>query len=278
MAGPRLVDAHQHFWRLERGDYAWLTPDLAPIYRDFGPGDLAPLLAQTGIRETVLVQAAPTVAETQFLLDVASTTPFVAGVVGWAPLDAPDAADIVATLAQHPALKGLRPMLQDIHDPDWMLRAPVGQGLRTVEAFGLAFDALVRPAHLRNLRRLLANHPGLRVVVDHGAKPEIAAGRFGPWAADIRGLAEETRAWVKLSGLVTEAGPDWSVERLRPYVEHLLEYFGPHRLIFGSDWPVVTLRAGYAEWLAAAETLLAGLEGEARARIMGLNAVEVYRL
>src|SRR5207302_1461572 len=140
-----------------------------------------------------------------------------------------DAADIVATLAQHPALKGLRPMLQDIHDPDWMLRAPVGQGLRTVEAFGLAFDALVRPAHLRNLRRLLANHPGLRVVVDHGAKPEIAAGRFGPWAADIRGLAEETRASVKLSGLVTEAGPDWSVERLRPYVEHLLDHFGPQR-------------------------------------------------
>jgi L-fuconolactonase len=278
VAGPRRVDAHQHFWRLERGDYGWLTPDLAPIYRDFGPRDLAPLLAQTGIAETVLVQAAPTMAETQFLLDVASRTPFVSGVVGWAPLDAPDAAVIVATLAQHPALKGLRPMLQDIQDPDWMLGARVGVGLRTVEALGLAFDALVRPAHLPNLRRLLARHPGLRVVIDHGAKPEIAAGRFGPWAADIRGLARETQAWVKLSGLVTEAGPDWSLERLRPYVEHLLQHFGPDRIIFGSDWPVVTLCAGYAEWLAAAQTLLGGLEPERRARIMGLNAVEVYRL
>src|SRR5207245_11376490 len=161
-----------------------------------------------------------------------------------------------------------------IEDPAWLLRPPVGQGLRTVEAFGLAFDALVRPAHLRNLRRLLASHPGLRVVVDHGAKPEIAAGRFGRWAADIRGLAEETRAWVKLSGLVTEAGPDWSVERLRPYVEHLLEYFGPQRDIFGSDWPVVTLRAGYPDRLRAADTLLGGLQRRARARLNGLTPVE----
>ena len=159
-----------------------------------------------------------------------------------------------------------------------MLTAAVGAGLRAVEALGLTFDALVRPPHLANLRRLLARRPQLRAVIDHAGKPEIAAGRFDAWARDMRALATKTSARVKLAGLVTEAGPDWSVDQLRPYVEHLLEHFGPDRLIFGSDWPVVTLRAGYAEWLAAAEALLAGLERGARARIMGLNAVECYRL
>jgi len=275
---PRRIDAHQHFWRLARGDYGWLTPTLAPIYRDFGPQDLAPLLEQTGIEETVLVQAAPTLDETRFLLEVAGTTPFVAGVVGWAPLDAPEAAEIIAALAREPALKGVRPMIHDIPNVDWMLEAPVGAALRNVEACGLTLDALVRPPHLRNLLRLLARHPALRVVIDHGGKPEIGAGRFDDWAAHMRALARETAAWVKLSGLVTEAGPNWSVSQLRPYVEYLLEHFGPHRVIFGSDWPVLTLAGGYGEWLATAEALLAGLEPEARARVMGLNAVECYRL
>jgi L-fuconolactonase len=274
----RRIDAHQHFWRIDRGDYGWLTPDLGPIYRDFGPGDLTPLLAWTGIDGTVLVQAAATVAETRFLLELAAATPFVAGVVGWAPLDAPDAGEMLATLARDPALKGVRPMIHDIPDVDWMLGPAVGAGLRAVEALGLTFDALVRPPHLGNLRRLLARHPTLRVVIDHAGKPEIAAGRFDAWAADMRALAKETPAWVKLSGLVTEAGVGWSVDQLRRYVEHLLEHFGADRLIFGSDWPVVTLRAGYGEWLAAVDALLAGLAPEARARIMGLTAIEVYRL
>lgn len=274
---PR-VDAHQHFWTLARGDYAWLTPDHGAIYRDFGPGDLAPLLARTGIDRTVLVQAAPTVAETRFLLELAAATPYVAGVVGWAPLDAPDGPDRVAELARSPLLKGVRPMIHDIADVDWMLGDRVGAGLRAIAAHGLAFDALVRPPHLASLRRLLERHPALRAVIDHAAKPEIATGRAAAWAADMRGLARETGAWVKLSGLVTEDGPGWSVARIRPYVEHLLEHFGPARLIFGSDWPVLTLRAHYAEWVAAAEACLAGLEPGARAAVMGLNAGAAYRL
>ena len=176
---PRRVDAHQHFWRLARGDYGWLTPAKGPIYRDFGPADLTPLLARAGIDATVLVQAAPTVDETRFLLELARTTPVVAGVVGWAPLDAPDAPDVVAALAREPALKGLRPMLHDIPDVDWMLRPEVAPGLRAIAAADLTFDALVRPPHLPNLRRLLERHPDLRVVIDHGAKPEIGRGRAG---------------------------------------------------------------------------------------------------
>jgi L-fuconolactonase len=275
---PRRVDAHQHFWQLARGDYGWLTPAQAAIYRDFEPADLAPLLARAGVDATVLVQAAPTVAETRFLLDLAATTDFVAGVVGWAPLDARDAADVVADLARHARLRGLRPMLHDISDVDWMLRPALTAGLRAMAALDLTFDALVRPPHLPNLLRLLARHPDLRVVIDHGAKPEIAAGRRDPWAEHMAHLARDTRAWVKLSGLVTEDGPGWSVERLRPYAEHLLREFGPDRMIFGSDWPVLTLRAGYGEWLAAAEALLDGLERPARDRVLGENAVACYRL
>ena len=175
--GARRVDAHQHFWRLDRADYGWLTPAQAPIYRDFEPADLAPLLARAGIDATVLVQAAPTVAETRFLLELAAATPAVAGVVGWAPLAAPNAPDVVAELARAPHLKGLRPMIHDIPDVDWMLGPALAPGLRAIAASDLVFDALVRPPHLPNLRRLLDRHPDLRVVIDHGAKPEIGEGR-----------------------------------------------------------------------------------------------------
>ncbi len=164
-------------------------------------------------------------------------------------------------------------MIPDIPDIDWILGPEVEASLRALETLGLTLDARFRPPHLPNLRRVLARHPGLRVVIDHGAKPEIAAGRLDPWGAEMRMLARETTVWVKLSGLVTEAGPDWSVDRLRPHVDHLLDHFGPNRLIFGSDWPVVTLVASYAEWLAATDALLAGLDSEARSRIMGWTRV-----
>jgi L-fuconolactonase len=272
------IDAHQHFWRLDRGDYGWLTPEKRLIYRDFGPEDLAPLLARADIAQTVLVQAAPTTGETLFLFDLAAVTPFVAGVIGWGPFDAPDGPEILASLAENPALKGFRPMIHDIPDLDWILRPAVGASLRVLETLGLTFDALIRPPHLPNLRRVLDRHPDLRVVIDHAAKPEIAAERLATWAVDMRALARETTAWVKLSGLLTEAGPDWSVERLRPYVDHLLEHFGPTRLIFGSDWPVVTLAASYGEWLTVTEALLAALDSESRSWIMGRNARECYRL
>ena len=276
--GPARVDAHQHFWRLTRGDYGWLTRDQAAIYRDFGPADLAPLLARTGVTRTVLVQAAPTVAETRFLLATAATTGFVAGVVGWAPLDAPDAPGILADLARDPLLKGVRPMLHDLPDADWVLRPALAPALRAVVELGLAFDALVRPAHLRSLLMLLERHPDLRVVIDHAAKPEIAADRVEPWARDMRALATHPGVLVKLSGLVTEAGSDWSIDELRPYADHVLEHFGPARLMFGSDWPVVTIMASYEAWVAVAEALLAGLDAPARAGVFGGNATRFYRL
>ena len=242
------IDAHQHFWALARGDYGWLTADIAPLYRDFQPTDLRPLLADCSIDGTVLVQAAPTAAETAYMLSLTDKTDFILGVVGWVDFEAPDAAAQIAALAQHPKLVGLRPMIQDIADDDWMLRPTLAPAFQAMITHDLTFDALVLPRHLKNLITLLGQHPTLRTVIDHGAKPEIRGGKFDDWAADMTRLASDTQAYCKMSGLVTEANADWTAETLAPYVSHLLASFGPDRIIWGSDWPVSTLAASYQQW------------------------------
>lgn len=274
----RRIDAHQHFWQLSRGDYGWLTPSLAPIYRDFMPYDLAPFLGRHGIEGTVLVQAAPTDAETDFMLSLARANAFIEGVVGWVDFADPAAPRRIADLAGPPKLKGLRPMIQDIADDDWMLCPELEPAFRALIDHGLVFDALVLPRHLDNLRKLLARYPQMRVVVDHCAKPAIASGAFVDWARDIERIATDTDACCKLSGLVTEAGEAWTVEGLRPYVEHVVNCFGADRIIWGSDWPVCTLAAGYDAWVAATEDLLSSCALAEREAILGGNAVRLYRL
>jgi L-fuconolactonase len=273
------IDAHQHFWRLSRGDYGWLTPAAFPaLCRDFRPADLAPLLEDAGIARTVLVQAAPTVAETRFLLEVAAVAPFVGGVVGWADLEAADAARVIEGLARDARLVGLRPMLQDLDDDAWMLRPSLAPALDAMQAAGLRLDALVAPRHLPHLARFLDRRPSLAVVIDHGAKPEIARGDLAGWEAAIRVIARETAACCKLSGLVTEARPGWTAEDLRPCVDVLLDAFGPARLMWGSDWPVVDLAGGYAAWRSAAEALTAGCSAADRGLIFGETAAAFYGL
>lgn len=271
-----MIDAHQHFWRLARGDYGWLTPALAPIHRDFGPLDLAPILARHGIERTILVQAAPTVAETEFLLAIARATPFVAGVVGWLDFEARDAPDAVARLAADPRLVGLRPMVQDIADDDWLLRPSHAPVFEAIVAHGLVFDALVLPRHLPRLARVLERHPRLVVVVDHGAKPGIRAGEIDRWRADMATIAAHPRVHCKLSGLVTEASPGAGLDVLAPYIDTLLGLFGPARLLWGSDWPVVELAGGYDRWRAMALAALATLAPDARAEVLGGTAARVY--
>jgi len=270
------IDAHQHFWEIARGDYGWLTPELGPIYRDFTPADLAPLIAETGIDRTILVQAAPTIAETEYMLALAGRTPFVAGVVGWVGFTAPNVAEAIARLAENPLLVGLRPMIHDIADPDWMLRADLAPAFWAMKTHDLVFDALVKPPHLARLLVLADRHPDLAIVIDHGAKPLIAAGVLDPWRADMAALAARANITCKLSGLVTEAGAGWSAARLKPYTDHLLAVFGPERLIFGSDWPVCTLAATYAEWHDTARDLMAHLQEAAQAAIFGGNAARIY--
>jgi L-fuconolactonase len=268
------VDAHHHVWTIARGDYGWMSPDLS-IARDYGLDDLRPLLA--GITATVLVQAADSEAETAFMLDVArASAGLVQGVVGWTNLAAPGAPDRIAELARIPLLKGLRPMLQDIEDTGWILRPAVQPALAAMARHGLRFDALLKPRHLPVIGALAERHPGLPVVIDHAAKPDIANGAFQPWARHMARLAHETPWCCKVSGLVTEARADWQVEDLRPYVDHLLSTFGPERLMWGSDWPVVTLASNYRRWHEAAAALLptathAAIFGGTAARFYGLS-------
>lgn len=271
-----MIDAHQHFWSLSRGDYGWLTPALGPIHRDFGPSDLAPLLARHGITATVLVQAAPTEAETEFLLAIAQAETMVAGVVGWVDFDAADAPAAIGRLAANPLLVGLRPMVQDIADDDWLLQPSLAPAFAALVTQGLVFDALVLPRHLSRLLTVAKRHPDLTIVIDHMAKPPIAEGRLDPWRADMAALAALPNVWCKLSGIVTEAGPDWTAARLQPFVAHALAVFQPRRIIWGSDWPVATLAASYDDWLAATGSLLAGLSPDERAAVRGGNAAHVY--
>jgi L-fuconolactonase len=273
-----IIDSHQHFWRLDRGDYTWLTPQLAPIYRDFGPGDLAPILAHHGIEGTVLVQAAATVAETGYMLALAAACDYVRGVVGWVDFESPAAPAEIERLARNPALKGLRPMIQDIADPDWMLRPVLRPALAALQRHGLRFDALLKPQHLAPFVRFLGLYPDLPIVVDHGAKPAIAAHRFQDWAAGMRALAQNPRVFCKISGLVTEAAPDWQPEDLAPYLDLLVESFGPRRLMWGSDWPVVNLAGGYDRWREASLKYLARLNPAERGAILGGTAERFYGL
>ena len=271
-----IIDAHQHFWQIARADYGWLSPALEPLYRDFMPDDLAPHLSQHGIDATILVQAAPTIAETEFLLEIADTTPFVLGVVGWVDFAAPTAANDIARLARNPKLVGLRPMIQDISDDDWMLRPDIAPAFEALIDADLTFDALVLPRHLSQLRHLLSRLPNLRTVIDHGAKPNISDGLFDEWAHDIAAIAQETGAYCKLSGLLTEAGDDWAPSDVAPYVAHLLTQFGPQRLVWGSDWPVLTIAANYGAWVDLVHSLLPS--EYSRVAIFGSNAVDLYHL
>ena len=272
------IDAHQHFWEINRGDYGWLTPDVGSIYRDFGPEDLKPKLKAAGVKGTILVQAAPALRESEYLLALADANKFIKGVVGWVDFESASAPDDIARLSRHSAMVGLRPMIQDLPDPAWMLRDDLSAAFEAVIAQDLVFEALVLPKHLNNLTVLADRFDSMKIVVDHGAKPEIAGGLFSGWAEDMARLADCPNVFCKFSGLVTEAGDEWAVEDLRPYTDHLISVFGAERLIWGSDWPVCTLSASYEAWLDATEALIRGLVKEERDAIMGGNARRIYRI
>ena len=272
------IDAHHHLWRLSRGDYGWLTPDLAAIHRDFGLEDLEPLLRQAGIDQTILVQAAPTRAETDYLLDVAARSALIAAVVGWVDFEAPDAADQVRALAARPKLKGLRPMIQDIEDDGWMMRLDLEPAITAMVANGLTFDALLKPRHLPILPSFADRHPDLAVVIDHAAKPDIAGGDITGWARDIRAVAAQTPGKCKLSGLMTEARPGCSIEDLHPVFDVLIDAFGAERLMWGSDWPVLNLNGAYDVWHDAALALTRDLPASDQDWIFGGTAEAFYGL
>ena len=273
-----MIDSHQHFWKLSRGDYPWLTPDIGPIYRDYCPVDIEPHLMAAGISRTILVQAAPTVDETQYLLELAEENEFIAGVVGWVDFDANNVCEAISEIAPHPKLLGLRPMVQDLADDEWLLRRRIEPAFSTMIECNLRFDALVRPKHLTVLNTLLDRHPSLDAVIDHCAKPDIANGGFTPWATAMRHIAQSTNAYCKLSGLLTEAGPNATAAMLQPYVDHVLDVFGAERVMWGSDWPVLELAGNYKDWRADTLEMLKELTEQQRNAVLAETASDFYRL
>jgi L-fuconolactonase len=278
-----LIDAHQHYWTPERGDYFWMPKGHAVLDRQYMPYDLAPQLKAAGIQKTVLVQAAPTVNETEFMLGIADASPSVAKVVGW--VDFENRADLkqLQRLKAHPKFAGVRPMIQDIADTDWMLRGDIQWAFEALVDLDLTFDALGFSRHLKNFLTIFERYPKLRVVIDHSMKPQIrdhqtAKDEFKFWSAGMGRIAKETNVYCKFSGLVTEDIEAWSTDRLRPYAGFVLEAFGPDRVMWGSDWPVCRLRCEHANWLKSAKDLTAHYSAGDRARIFGGSAAEFYRI
>ncbi|MGK9052209.1 amidohydrolase family protein [Neorhizobium petrolearium] len=268
------IDAHQHFWFIADRTGQWPPPELAAIHRDFLPEDMQPLIAAAGIDGTVLVQTMENEADTAFMLDLAERTPFILGVVGWTDMKAAEAPASIAQLARHPKLRGFRPMLQDIADDRWIDDPALDAAVAAMVEHRLVFDALVLPRHLEPLTNFARRHPDLPIVIDHGAKPPISEGRFIGWYARMKALAELPNVHCKLSGLLTEAG-DQKPQAVRPYAETILDLFGPDRVIWGSDWPVLRLAGDYSAWL---DQCLDIVPAQHHAAVFGGNAQRFYRL
>lgn len=272
----RVIDAHQHFWCLATPGHEWPTPRETRIHRDFGPDDLAAETAGAALAGTVLVQSQPTDADTDWMLSLARQHATVRAVVGWVDLAAPNAPDRIVALAAEPKLRGLRPMLQSIADTEWLLQDALAPALDAMEANGLRLDALVQPRHLTMLARLAERRPGLKIVIDHAAKPRADRREIDPWAKEIAALGQ-TRLWCKLSGLRTEQAVGQPAGDLAPYVEHLVACFG-ERLMWGSDWPVLLLSGDdWQRWLDDSIRLATSAEADLD-RLFGAAAIDFYAL
>lgn len=273
------IDSHQHFWRYDPVAHHWLPDAMRTLRRDFLPEDLERETAAAGVGGTVSVQALQTLGETRFLLDLARSNPFILGVVGWVPLTDPGVAGILERLASEPALKGCRHVLQDEPDDDYMLRPDFNEGVRAVNAAGLAYDILIYERHLPQALRFVDRHPGQVFVLDHIGKPRIRDGSFAAWSGAIRDLACRQNVYCKVSGMATEADwGGWTEADLGPYLDTVLEAFGPPRLMFGSDWPMSLVAVGYGRWCELVRDFASRLGEAERDRILGGTAAEAYGL
>ncbi|MDQ0469429.1 amidohydrolase family protein [Labrys wisconsinensis] len=278
-----IIDSHHHVWDPDNGDYGWLDGPFAPIRRVFTARDLRPSLAANGVTGTVLVQTWNDLGETRDFLRLAEAVDFIRGVVGWVDLTAPDVAETLAALRALPEgrwLVGVRHLIQNEADPNWLLRPDVRRGLAAVAAAGLVYDLVPNLPQLPACLKTVADFPNLRFVLDHIAKPAIRSGEFEPWAELMRGFApHRDHVWCKLSGMVTEADwQAWTPADLAPYVREALSIFGADRCLFGTDWPVCLVAASYDEVVAALRACVREVDAVDRDRIFGLSAIEAYGL
>jgi L-fuconolactonase len=272
------IDTHQHFWHYNPEEYGWMDDRMAAIRQDFLPADAKREMNAAGVDLSVVVQVRQSLQETRWLLSLADAHPFIVGVVGWVDLRSPDLDADLDALVANPALVGLRHIVQD--EPEGFLAEPaVRRGLATLEARDLPFDLLVYARQLPAAVEVIGGHPGLRVVLDHLGKPDIAGGRYEEWRPEFDRMAALPNVWCKLSGLVTEADwRSWTPGGLRPYLDAAFEAFGPRRLMVGSDWPVCTLAASYGDTMGVVFDALAEYSDDERARVLGGTAREFWKL
>lgn len=273
-----ILDSHIHLWQRADGDPVWVAAKIGGLARDFTVDDWRGHADASGVRGAILVQAAHSIAETERWLARATAEPRLAGVVGWADLHADSLADDVARLKAHPKLVGIRPLPPGTFGADWLGDARTRRGLATLAESGVTVDILVKWTGLARARDLLAGLPDLNVVLNHCGRPDTMTGLLEPWAGDLRAFARATRATVKLSGLIERAGIEWTPETLRPYVETVIDAFGPSRVMFATNWPVLEIGGTYAGWVGVLRAILAdiGLSQAEQGEILAGTACRAY--
>jgi L-fuconolactonase len=275
------VDAHHHFWNMNKTDYPWLVPDYGPIHANFFPHDLAPHLRAAGIDQTVLVQAMNSYEDTVSMLTQAEDFDWIGAVVGWVPLlDHAAERTALRRYSKHPKFRGVRHLIHEEKDPDWVVQPAVIEGLKILADFGMSFDVVaIFPNHLKHVPTLAEKVPNLTLIIDHLAKPPIKAKQMGAWADQISAAARYPNVYAKVSGLNTAADwASWSALDLQPYIDFAIEKFGAQRLMFGSDWPVANLAGGYARVWTETNQALAGRSQAEIEAILGGSAAKAYRL
>ena len=273
------IDAHQHYWDIHRFNYFWMNDQTPTILKqNFLPADLKPIYELNRIDGSVLVQASHTMEETWWSLELAESERSILGVVAWVDLTYPKLGDTLDKMQGYQFFKGVRHLVQDEPDNNWLLRADVIQGLRELAQRRIPFDLCIHPRHLPLIPGVAERVPNLRMVVDHIAKPFISKREMEPWAKDIAGVARIPQIYCKLSGVIGEAGPLWKASDLQPYLTHCFTEFGPTRCMFGSDWPVCLVAGTWKQVLAAFTQALGAREVGVREKLMGLTAQEFYAL
>jgi L-fuconolactonase len=273
------LDSHQHFWHYSPVDHTWMSAEMAALKRDFLPNDLDPLLASAHFEGSVAVQARQNLEETRWLLELAAQHEFIRAVVGWVDLRSEDLPNQLEAFAQHPKLAGVRHVVQDEADDQFMLRPEFRRGIARLQEFDLTYDLLLFPKHLPVSVKLVEEFPEQRFVLDHIAKPKITQRLLSPWREDIKALASAPNVCCKLSGMVTEASwNQWQSGDFRAYLDIVFAAFGPDRLMIGSDWPVCTLSGDYGSTMQIVIDYLDQFPAEVQAEVLGNNCARFYRI
>lgn len=273
------IDAHNHLWKYNAGEYAWIDDSMRVLQRDFLPADLEDILQSAGVAGAIAVQARQSLEETNWLLSLAAESSVIRGILGWAPIASREFEAQLASLLTHTRLKGLRHLIQAEPDDNYILRDDFNRGISAMLPSGLVFDILILEKHLPQAIAFVDRHPNQVFVLDHIAKPAISRKEMEPWRSNILKLAERSNVYCKVSGMATEANWNcWSEADLRPFWDTVLAAFGPQRLLFGSDWPVCLVASSYIRWFTIVDRWASELSADEQEYVLGATASEVYRL